>query len=353
MVTKLNRGSDEETGAQVPEQLAAKADPISISKHPAIQAVLHPQPVDDLLPLRPRGHARRVILRRRTKSEPVPHPSSPRQRNQFANQTHVDEVPHDHVCAPVARRPRVGAAAPHHLRPVLHTERRTPSELYQPDRRKPQPNWGCGSKMQGRGAGCQCHARTWDASSLLNPTSKKRTPSNRCLSPMSSSVPGEGEAMVGSETAGSGGGVESLRFGIGDCSCSSCARGGLPEMGNLEGRSLGQDSGERGREKIKCGFLFRREMKLILWPGRYLLVMGLIFLLFFGRVASGSVWTLKKKGKSNFPFPTFTRVRFSFPSSKTGEIIFLNFLNHAFYLSRSIEGGFEGGFVFFIFIYFG
>lgn len=114
----------------MPEQLAAKADPISISKHPAIQAVLHPQPGDDLLPLRPRGHARRVILRRRTKSEPRP-PSklAKRQRNQFANQTHVDAVPHDHMCAPVARRPGVGAAAPHHLRPVLHTERRTPSEL--------------------------------------------------------------------------------------------------------------------------------------------------------------------------------------------------------------------------------
>ena len=187
----------------MPEQLVAKADPISISKHPVIQAVLHPQPVDDLLPLRPRGHARRVILQRRIKSEPrSPSKLAKTKRwNQFANQTHVDAVLHDHVCAPIARRPGVGAAEPHHLRPVLHTERRTPSELYQPDRRVPQPNWGYESKMRGRGAGC--HARTWDASSLLNPTSKKRTPSNRCSSPMSSSVPGE--AMVGSETTGSRG----------------------------------------------------------------------------------------------------------------------------------------------------
>ena len=128
----------------MPEQLVAKADPISISKHPVIQAVLHPQPVDDLLPLRPRGHARRVILQRRIKSEPRS-PSKlakTKRRNQFANQTHVDAVLHDHVCAPIARRPGVGAAEPHHLRPVLHTERRTPSELYQPDRRVPQAKLG-------------------------------------------------------------------------------------------------------------------------------------------------------------------------------------------------------------------
>jgi len=54
-----------------PKQLAAKTDPISISKHPVIQAVLHPLLADDLLPLCSRGHARRVILRRKIKSEPA------------------------------------------------------------------------------------------------------------------------------------------------------------------------------------------------------------------------------------------------------------------------------------------
>lgn len=135
--------SYEEMEAQLHGQLAAKADPISISKHPAIQAVLHPQLTDDLLPFCPRGHARRVILRKKIKSEPRPHPNLPKtQRSQFTNQTHVDAVPHDHVCAPVAQRPDVSAAAPHHLPPVLHNGRRRDlpaSGMNQANRRKPRP----------------------------------------------------------------------------------------------------------------------------------------------------------------------------------------------------------------------
>ena len=62
-VTKLNHGPDAEMGAYAPEQLAAKTNPLSISKRPEIQAVLHPLLADDLLPRCSRGHARRVILR--------------------------------------------------------------------------------------------------------------------------------------------------------------------------------------------------------------------------------------------------------------------------------------------------
>jgi len=41
---------------------------------------------------------------------------------QFAHPTHVEEVRHDHVRAPIARHPGIGAAAPLHLRTVLHTD---------------------------------------------------------------------------------------------------------------------------------------------------------------------------------------------------------------------------------------
>lgn len=101
-----------------------------------IQAVLHPLPADDLLPFCPRGHARRVILRRKIKSEHVQQPAAKTERTESANPTHVEEVRHHDVRAPAARRPGVGAAAPNHLGPVvLHLDAvRTyqPVELIKP-----------------------------------------------------------------------------------------------------------------------------------------------------------------------------------------------------------------------------
>jgi hypothetical protein len=74
-VKKLNHGPDAEktkpANIDAPKQLAAKTDPISISKHPTIQAVLNPLLTNELLPLCSRSHARRIILCRKIKSEPT------------------------------------------------------------------------------------------------------------------------------------------------------------------------------------------------------------------------------------------------------------------------------------------
>jgi hypothetical protein len=45
----------------------------------------------------------------------------------------------------------------------------------------------------------------------------------------------------------------------------------------------------------------------------------------------------EKRKKSTFPPPTFTKVRFSFLNSKTGQITSLNFSNRAFYLPGAVS----------------
>jgi len=73
------------------------------------------------------------------------------------------------------------------------------------------------------------------------------------------------------------------------------ARAAYRGLGNLE-RSLGQ---ERGREKSKADLCFGGKWALFFFYSSarevYLLVMGLIFLLFFGRMGSRPVWTFKNR----------------------------------------------------------
>jgi hypothetical protein len=60
-----------------------------------------------------------------------------------------------------------------------------------------------------------------------------------------------------------------------------------------------------------------------------------------------------RRKKSVFPPSTFAKVRFSSLNSKIGQTTSFNFWNHAFYLPDPVISGFESGFIFFFFIYFG
>lgn len=99
-------------------------------------------------------------------------------------ETHVDEAEDDHVGAPRRGVPAgVGAAAPHHLGPVLPD-----AETSHGETGRIGPNQH-GIEMKGAWEPRRGGRRTWDSVAGSKPTSAKRTPAKRRSSPSPSPTP--------------------------------------------------------------------------------------------------------------------------------------------------------------------